>query len=581
MYIDVVKNRNSPPCILVRESYREEGKVKKRTIANISKFPKAMIDKIAKVIKGATVIDKKPEDIFTIVKTKTHGHVKAVCETIKQLKLTKVFPQDRPDRLRLLTALIAARIIEPKSKLATSRMLDLESGYSSLSQLCGLCETPKAEDIYKTLDWLYPLQDQIEYALAKRHLKNGSTVFYDLTSVWVEGQCCPLAKRGHNRDGNKKPQINIGLLCDQDGRPISCEASEGNTADPKTVKNQLSKLKERFKLDRVVIVGDRGMLTQARIDEDLQHWEGIDYISAFGSDAVQQIMSTGPVQPELFDEEYAAAEITHPDYPGERLVVCYNPQLAQKRNYTRQSLLAQTRLKLDEIKAAVRRKRNPYHGKAKISARIQRECSKYKMLKHCNLRIGEKSFSWHFDEESIQKERKIDGIYIVRSKGVGTEKMDKNALVNTYKNLSQVEQAFRSIKTVDLNIRPMFHYSVKRVRAHVFLCMLAYYVQWHMKEKLKPLLFADEELSREKQNKNNAAEPYRPPESATAKSRSKITADGTTAESFQTLLKKLGEVTWNLVEIDVNTNKEYTEKITQPNSLQKQAFKLLGIKRFW
>ena len=581
MYIDSVKNRNSPPCILVRESYREDGKVKKRTLANITKLPQKMIDSIRALINGGSVVSKKPEDIFSITKSKAHGHCKAVFETIKQLKLETIFPQELTGKIPLLLAVIAARIIDPKSKLATARLLDPDTTNTSLPSLFELPETTNENDIYASLDWLAKKQEAIEAALAKRHLKDKSTVFYDLTSVWVEGRCCPLAKRGYSRDGNDKEQINIGLLCDSDGRPIACNVFEGNTADPTTVKEQLRKLKERFKLNEIVLVGDRGMLTQARIDDDLQHWEGIHYISALGSKAVKKIMASEPIQPELFDGEYAAGEITHCDYPGERLVVCYNPHLAQKRAKTREALLEQTRLKLEEIQTAVHRQRNPYLGKDKIAARIQRECAKYKMLKHCDLSIEENRLRWAFNNESIQAECKLDGIYIVRSKGLDAQEMDKDALVHTYKNLSNVEQAFRSIKAEDLKVRPIYHYSTTRVRAHVFMCMLAYYVQWHMKQKLKPILFADEELDSQKQKKDNAAQPYEPSESAREKCQKKATPDGFKVESFQTLLSKLGAMTWNLVEINIDNNIEYTEKISQPNSLQKQAFKLLGIKRFW
>ena len=581
MYIDVVKNRNSPPCILVRESYREEGKVKKRTLANISKLPQAVIDTITKAIKGGWITQKKPEEIFSITQTKPHGHAKAIWETAKKLKLHTLFPKNSGQHLEMLIALIAARIIDPKSKLATARMLEPDSGCSTLPELCNLTDSITHQDIYTLLDWLESKQQQVEDALAKRHLKNDAIVFYDLTSVWVEGKCCPLAKHGYSRDGNNKQQINIGLLCDSVGRPIACEVFEGNTGDPTTVKSQLKKLKERFNLESVVFVGDRGMLTQARIDEDLSHWEGIYYITALGSQAVGKIMASEPIQPELFDEEYHAAEITHPDYPGERLVVCYNPQLAKKRAHAREKLLDKTSEQLKEIQAAVQRNSNPYHGKTKIAARIERQCRKYKMLKHYQITIEDKSISWEVNLASFEAESKLDGIYIVRSKGLDAKQMDKDALVTTYKNLSHVEQAFRSIKTLDLRARPIYHYKPERVRAHIFLCMLAYYVQWEMKDKLKPLLFADEDVLEQKNNKLNAAQPYCPSKQATKKCTTKNSVDGLQAESFQTLLSKLGTMSWNLVQIDIDGNKAYTEKITQPNALQKKAFSLLGIKRFW
>jgi transposase len=583
MYVDSVKNRNSPPCILIRESYRDKGKIKKRTLANISRLPKAFIDSIKSLIKGASLINKPIEQIFNIVKSRAHGHVKAVIEQMNLLKMDDLLQSDDPVQLRLCKAMIAARILFPSSKLETTRALNDETAFTTLAQELEITTPVVADELYKAMDWLGPKQDTIEKALAQKHLKEGSIVLYDLTSIWVEGQCCALAKRGHNRDGNRKDQINIGLICDKQGRPVACEVFPGNCADPNTVKSQLKKLRERFGLDRITIVGDRGMLTQARIDEDLRHWEGVSWISALRAQSIGKLITNKLIQPELFDKEYVAAEIKSDDYPGERLVVCYNPALAQKRQRTRNSLIEATLSGLETINKATQRQKNPYHGKDKIAARIQRELGKYKMLKHFELEIGEKEFSWKFKEENFKQESRQDGIYVVRAKGVPKAEMTHDKLVDTYKSLSVVEQAFRSLKTVDLKVRPLYHWKTERVRAHVFLCMLAYYVEWHMLERLKPMLFADEQKDKAKASRPNAAHPVKKSDSAKAKAATKQTHAGDPVESFHSLMNHLGSITHNRVEIDLGdgTPKQNCEKITQPDKLQKQAFKLLGIKRFW
>ena len=470
MYIESVPNRSSPPAILLRESYREGGKVRKRTLANLTKWPTAVVEGLRCLLKGGTAIPSL-EEAFDIVRSLPHGHVAAVMGTLGKLGLDRLIDPEPSARRDQVLAMIAARILEPASKLATARGLAEATAVSTLGEMLdpGLNE----DDLYAAMDWVLERQESIERSLAKRHLEEGCLVLYDLTSVWLEGRTCPLAKRGHSRDGKKgKLQIEFGLLCNRDGCPVSVEVFPGNTADPATLASQIAKVRERFSLAKVVLVGDRGMLTEARIREEVKP-AGLDWISALRGPAIRALVEAGDVEMSLFDER-DLVEITSDAYPGERLMVCRNPLLAEDRARKRSELLAATEALLEPIGAATRRETRRLKGKEKIGERVGKVIGKYRMAKHFTWSIDDEGvFTWQRDDASIAAEARLDGLYVIRTSLPETE-IDGPGTVRAYKRLSAVERAFRSLKTVDLKVRPVFHRTEPRVRAHVLLCMLAY-----------------------------------------------------------------------------------------------------------
>ena len=489
MYIESVPNRNSPPAILLRESYRDAGKVKKRTLANLSKWPPHLIDGLRVLLKGGTAVSS-PTEVFNIQRSLPHGHVAAVLGLLRKLGLDRLIAgSNSPARQRVL-AMIVARILHPSSKLAITRHLAEATACDSLGEVLGM-ETVTEHDLYAAMDWLLARQDHIERRLAKCHLEDGALVLYDLTSVYMEGRRCPLASRGHSRDGKRgKEQIEFGLLCNQAGCPVAVEVFDGNTADPMTVGQQIDKLRQRFGRQWVVLVGDRGMLTQARIREEVQP-SGIDWISALRGPAVRKLVDSETVQLSLFDEK-DLVEIESDAYPGERLMVCRNPLLVEERARKREVLLQSTEALLAPIVAATRREKRRLKGEDKIGLRVGKVINRYKMAKHIELHITDDAFSYARKPDAIAQESALDGLYIVRTSLPAT-KLSAQDTVSAYKRLRVVERAFRSLKTVDLKVRPVFHYAADRVRAHVLLCMLAYYVEWHLRERLKPLLFDDDD----------------------------------------------------------------------------------------
>ena len=470
MYIEAVPNRNSPPAVLLRESYREAGKVKKRTLANLSKWPPALVEGLKTLLKGGTAVAHLNQT-FDIVRSLPHGHVAAVLALMRSLRFQSLLDSTpSPERDRTL-ALIAARLLDPGSKLATARALDCETARDSLAESLALGELDE-NALYGAMDWLLERQDAIERRLAKRHLEDGALVLYDLTSVWYEGRRCPLAKRGHSRDGKRgKAQIEFGLLCSREGCPVAVEVFEGNTADPATVGVQIEKLRQRFGLERVVLVGDRGMLTEARIREEVRP-AGLDWVSALRCDAIRKLVESGAVQLSVFDER-DLVEIRCDAYPGERLMVCRNPQLATERAAKREALLQATEALLDPIVAATARNKRRLKGEDRIGVRVGKVIGKYKMAKHFELDITEQAFHYRRNTESIAREAALDGLYVVRT-SVAASELDAHETVRAYKRLGAVERAFRCLKTVDLKVRPIYHRAAHRVRAHVLLCMLAY-----------------------------------------------------------------------------------------------------------
>lgn len=569
MYVESVPNRSSPPAILLRESFREGGQVHKRTLANISDWPTAQIESLRRVLKGET-FPSDGEDL-DIVRSLPHGHVAAVVGMMRKLELPQVIDSKHSRDRDLSLAMIASRILDPQSKLATARGLDPETATSSLVETLQL-ESATADDLYQAMDWLFARQARIEDRLAKRHLSAGTLVLYDVTSTYFEGRCCPLAQLGHSRDERRgNLQIVFGLLANAEGCPVAVEVFEGNTGDPKTVAFQVRKLMQRFKLERVILVGDRGMLTSARIREDLKPVEGLDWITALRAPQIQALVAAGALQLSLFDER-DLAEITHPDYPGERLIACRNPLLAAQRTRKRDELLAATEKDLAQIRSKTQRARRPLRGKAAIGVAVGKVLGHYKMGKHFDIVIEDASFRYQRKQAQIDAEAALDGIYVIRT-SVKTEVASSEQAVFHYKSLSTVERAFRSVKSVDLKVRPIHHHLPNRVRAHVFLCMLAYYVEWHMRRALAPLLFDDHDpATAQAQRKSIVAPATRSPK-ALQKVHAKRTEDDLPVHSFQTLISDLATITKNTVVM----NQTSMQIITTPTSLQQRALALLKV----
>ena len=575
MHIESVPNRKSHPTILLRESYRADGKVRKRTIANLTDWPEQLVEGLRTLLRGGVAVAGANEAL-TISRSLPHGHVAAVLGTAERIGLPKLLTDRRggPEGRRyrdLVLALIVNRVIAPASKLATVRALNPETAASSLGERLGLGAVRECE-IYESLDWLLDQQARIETGLAKRHLAGGTLTLYDVSSSYLEGRCCELAQHGYSRDHRPdRPQIVYGLLCNRAGCPVAIEVFEGNTADPMTLVNQVNKLKARFGLDRVVLVGDRGMITSARIHEDLKP-AGLDWITALRAPKIQELANGGPLQLSLFDDR-DLAEITDPDYPGERLIVCRNPLLAAERRRKREALLGATERDLSRVKLAAERKRAPLRGKAQIGLDVGAVLDKHKMGKHYDLTITDSSFAYRRKEDAIAREARLDGIYVIRT-NLPAAILSAEQTVGAYKSLAQVERAFRCLKTVDLEIRPVFHWTAPRVRAHVLLCMLAYYVEFHMRSRLAPLLFDDHDRAAA-ERKSIVAPAERSP-AAKRKATSRRTDDGLPVHSFRSLLNDLATVCLNKVSLP--SNRKYRFDLpTTPTPLQARAFELLGV----
>lgn len=570
MYVDVVPNRDSPPAVLLRESWREGKKIRKRTLANLSSLPAPQVHLLRRVLRGETLVSA--DDALTLIRSLPHGHVAAVLGTLRGLGLDKIFAAKRSRQRDLVAAMIVARILEPGSKLAAARGLQAATASSSWGAELGL-DDADSDQLYEAMDWLLERQPRIEAALSKRHLNDSALVLYDLSSTYFEGRKCPLARFGYSRD--ERPanlQIVFGLLTHSEGCPLAVEVFEGNTADPATVAAQVSKLRQRFGLERLVLVGDRGMLTSARIREDLAPVEGLEWISALKSSQIQKLAADGALQMSLFDER-DLGEITHPGYPGERLIACRNPFLADERKRKRAELLTATERKLDKIVAATRRGRRPLRGKEAIALAVGKVLGRSKMAKHFRLSIADNAFSWERDPASIEREAALDGVYVMRT-SLAPEQCSAPDAVRRYKSLATVERAFRSLKSVDLKVRPIHHHLPGRVRAHVLLAMLAYYVEWHMRRTLKPLLFDDEDReAAEAQRDSPVAKAQRSPQ-AQRKASTKRGDDGRPLHSFQTLLADLRTLCRNRLRM----GQQEFEMLTTPTPLQQRAFDLLGLR---
>lgn len=572
MYVERIPNRNSPPAILLRESYRAGDKFKRRTLANLSHWPAAKIEALRRVLRDEAVAatDQAP---LTLLRSLPHGHVAAALGMLRKLGLDRLLSQGgrQPHReVALGIAMIVARLIDPASKLATARGLADETATCSLGQVLGLGSVDEQE-LYEALDWLLTQQERIERTLARRHLQNGTLVLYDVTSTYFEGRTCPLAKLGYSRDGKRgKLQIVFGLLCTAEGCPVAVEVFEGNVGDPSTLASQISKLKQRFGIERVVLIGDRGMITTARLEQTVKP-AGLNFITALRAPAIKSLAEAGTIQLSLFDER-DLAEVASPDYPGERLIACRNPLLADERARKRRELLAATEQNLLDVQVRVRRRNRPVRGKDKIALAVGAVINHYKMAKHFTVTITDNDLTFERETEQINAEAMLDGVYVLRT-DLERERLDATATVGAYKGLANVERAFRSLKTVDLEVRPIHHRRAQRVRAHVLLCMLAYYLEWHMRQRLKPILFDDHDKAAARASIVAKAKRS---DAADRKAATKRTHDGLPVHSFRSLLADLATVTRNTMTMTQSLDAAFVlyPKLTPA---QDRAFQLLGV----
>ena len=566
MYIEIVPNRNSPPAILLREGWREGKKTLKRTLANLSDWPEPQIETLRRALRGETLVS--PKDLLTTGQTSPHGHVEAVLAMIRQLDLEAVIASKRCRERDLVVAMIVQQLISPSSKLATTR----EWHTTTLAEELRVQDASE-DDLYQAMDWLLERQERIEQKLAARHLAEGGLVLYDVSSSSYEGRTCPLVQFGHNRDGDKLPIIVYGVMTDGEGRPIAVEVYAGNTGDPTTVGDQVEKLRERFGLARVVLVGDRGMLTQPQLDK-LQKHPGLGWITALTSGAIRELVQKGALQLSLLDEKNLA-EITSPDYPGERLVVCHNPLLEEERARKRQALLEATEKSLTKIAKEVGRRKNKPLKAAEIGLKVGKVLGHYKVGKHFDCEIGEGSFQWSRRQDSIEQEEKLDGIYVIRT-SEPPERLAAEDTVRSYKSLAEVERAFRCLKGIDLLVRPIRHRTEKRVPAHILLCLLAYYVEWHLRQAWAPLLFEDEQRREERQRRDPIL-PAKPSASAEAKKRSHQTVEGLPVHSFSTLLAELASRARVTYEFKSAEAKLTFKQVPEPTPLQARAYELIRL----
>ena len=564
MYVAKIPNRNSPPTYLLRESYRENGRVKNRTVANISHLPIEQIQLLSRVLKGEQLLPA--EGVFRITRSLPHGHVQAVLDMFAFLKLPSLIASQHCRERDLVLAMIAQRVLDPGSKLATTRLWK----NSTLGESLNVVDA-EVDELYDAMDWLLRRQKRIENKLAKRHLQNGNLVHYDVSSSSYTGATCVLARFGHNRDGLKLPSIVYGVMTDDEGRPISVDVYPGNTGDPTTVPDQMEKLKTRFGLERIVVVGDRGMLTQTQIDK-LRKRPGIGWISALRASGIRDLIDKGHLERSLFDEKNLA-EISSPDFPGERLVACYNPILAERRQRKRESLLAATEGKLERIARKVARRTKKPLKKDEIGVKVGRVLNKYKVGKHFRLTIEDSLLKWERKQQAIELEAGMDGFYVIRT-SESSDRLSADNAVRGYKRLADVEQAFRSLKSLELLVRPIHHRLEKRVKAHIFVCLLAYYVQWHLKRAWSALLFADEHLDQHRADRDPVSS-AKPTADVQAKKIERRTEDGNELQSFRTLLKELATQCQNTCEFGEESTVTPIVKLAEPTPFQTEAFGLL------
>jgi transposase len=562
MHIDIVPNRHSRPTYLLREAYREGKKVKKRTLANLSSLSDEQLTGIRAILQGQQL--RPVGELFEVVGSRAHGHVEAVRVAMSKLGMSRLLAARASRERDLVTAMVAARVLAPQTKLATTRWWQT----TTLADEFGVADADE-DDLYGAMDWLLARQQRIERKLAARHLADGGLVLYDLSSSYFEGTQCSLARLGYSRDGKRgKLQVNYGVLTDGRGCPVAVSVHEGNTSDPDTLLPAVDRVRTRFGRERFVMVGDRGMISHRGI-EALRERSGVDWIAALKSASIRALVKQGHVQLDLFDERNLF-ELTHPEYPGERLVACRNPQLADYRAHKREALLEATDKQLEKVRASVAAGR--LRGQDKIGVRVGRVVNQYKVAKHFDLKITDTSFSYERNAERIATEAALDGLYIIRT-SVPAERMDAAECVRRYKSLADVERAFRTLKGMDLKIRPIHHRLEHRVRAHIFLCLLAYYVEWHMREAWRELMFADED-----QDAKRTRDPVAPAKRAAAaehKATSHELSDGTPAHSFGTLVAELATIVRNTCLTPTSKHAATFDIVTRPNLKQQRALELL------
>jgi transposase len=585
-YVESIPNRNSPPAVLLRQAWREGKRIRRKTIANLSKLPPHSIHAIRTVLKGGVAFPSLDQAV-TIRRSLPHGHVAALLGLARHLGFPRLLHRNPSRNRSLALAAICARLLHPASKLATARGLSPHSAACSLGRLLELGPV-SGNELLAMLDWLRQRQNWIQRSLARRHLGEGTLILYDVTSTYLEGQCCPLAAFGYNRDRKRgKRQIVCGLLCAADGCPVAVEVFAGNTADPTTVSAQISALRERFGIRELALVGDRGMLTTARIREDLSPAK-LDWISALKTRDIRRLLQVpaadaglagdelakAPLQPDALVPDQVA-EIRSPEFPDERLLVCLNPRLQQERARKREDLLQATERILEQVAGKVRRGREPWRGQAAINRRLGREINRYQMEKHFQIEVHGRELSWSRKSEQIAAEARLDGVYVVRT-SLSEQALGADAAVAAYKALARVERAFRSLKTTQLELRPLYVYSAEHVRGHVFLCMLAYYLEWHLRRRLAPLLFEDSERAAAQAQRGSPVEPAQVSPAAQAKAASKRTAAGLPAQSLRSLLRHLGTLTLNDVTLAQDEQHEFP-LVARPTALQAEAFALLDV----
>lgn len=569
MYVETIPNRGSTPTVLIREAWREGKRIRRRTVGNITSLPDEQIEQIRRTLKGEHLVSS--EDAFEIVRSRPHGDVAAVVGTMHRLGIPDLLSSRKHRKRQLVLAMIAARILDPCSKLATAQRLSGETLSSTLGEVVGVRDAD-ADDLYDALDWLHRGQARIEKKLAARHLEEGQRVLWDATPVPFESHTCELAAFGRPKKGKSQRQVLFGLLATPEGLPVAVEVFAGNTSDPDTVGPALDRIQKRFRLQRITMVGDRGMITDRRIEEELRP-RGVDWITSLRAPTIRKLWKEGPLQLSLFDDQ-DLAEIRSPDFPGERLVACRNPLLAADRARKRQELLDATEPKLQAVVEATQRRKRPLRGEDKIGVRVGRVLERSKVGKHFRFEIAEDSFTFERDETSIAEEAALDGVYVIRT-NVTTEELDAEAVVHAYKDLSQVEQAFRVLKGFALEVEPIRHRREDRVRAHVFLCMLAYYVRKHMERALAPLLLTDHDTVGAEDRRASIVAPAKRSVAGERKIRLQRTDDAEPARSFATLLADLKTLTKN--ETRVEGSDITFEKYARPTTLQEKAFSLLGV----
>jgi len=565
MYIERVPNRNSRPAILLREGWREGPRVRKRTLANLTDWPAAKVEALRRVLKDEPLI--APDELLRIERSVAHGHVEIVLEMMRALELPTLLSAKRCRERDLVCALLVERLLHPASKLATTRLWHTTTLAAELA-----LDDADVDEVYAAMDWLLEHQPRIEARLAKRHLSEGAHVLYDVTSSYYEGRSCPLMQFGHDRDGKRgRPIVVYGLLADQEGRPVAVEVYAGNTGDPTTVPDQVEKLRTRFGLERVVLVGDRGMLTQTQI-EHLKRHPGLGWVSALRSEAIRSLVESEALQLSLFDEQNLA-ELTSSAFPGERLVACYNPLLAEERRRKREALLEATEQGLERIvREVARRTKKPLRA-AEIGNKVGRLLNRFKMAKHFETTIEDGRFAYARRKHSIARERALDGIYVIRT-SEPRERLSAEDSVRSYKDLARIERAFRCLKTVDLRVRPIRHREQRRVKAHILLCMLAYYLEWHLRKALAPLLFDDETLDIERARRDPVL-PAEPSSGARRKKNRRTTDDGLPVHSFETLLAELATRCRHQCRLKSDPHSPAIEQLTESNLLQRRALELV------